>query len=337
MMVALMTSVAGATQYWTGATSSDWSDGSNWDAAPDSTERRNIPSNGSNAPEVSADSTAGVVTMGRNDTGGTIGNSTLTISSGTLTVTSAGNQLVTVSYSAGANNSLVVDGGNLVVYHNGGAGTGEIRLQQAADATCVGNLYLKSGSIDTERLNMQSSTGGGQFHGSCGTLTVRGNSTLRGRIDKFGKASASLGFSLGSTRLEIANSNRTSEIGAISIGEGGESDFIINSTSVLALDIGATEWDTIASHGSYTIGGTLDVDFGTFTPTYNHSWVVWTIDASHSATNDGAGSFDTITSTKGIVTASWDDADTLRLTYTPEPATIALFGLGLLVLRRNKK
>ena len=41
------------------------------------------------------------------------------------------------------------------------------------------------------------------------------------------------------------------------------------------------------------------------------------------------------------IKTNWIDTgngtDTLQLEYIPEPATIALFGLGLLAIRRNKK
>jgi len=333
-----MASVASATSDWTGATSNDWALGSNWsDGGPDSVERRDVAFG---TPVVSADSTAGVVQMGRTNTGQTLANATLTVSSGTLTVTSGGNQLVSVAYATGVTNNLNVSGGNLVVYNSAGAGTGEIRLQNVTDS--VGYLNLSSGSIDVEQLNLGSRTSGlGTFTATGGTLTIRK------QISKFGTVATNpaYGFRLGGATLEIAPlalaDRDTKVIGSITIGGGGESDFIMDSTSVLALDLGAdsgaagTDWDRIISHGNYTIDGTLAVNF-TVAPTYGDSWVVWTVDDAVAYSGSGTF-FDTITSSLGTVTASWDDADTLRLTYTPEPATIALFGLGLLVLRRNKK
>jgi hypothetical protein len=342
LLVGLMASVAGATSDWTGAVSNDWADGNNWsDGGPDAIERRDVALG---TPIVSADSTAGVIHMGRTNTAQTIVNSTLTVSAGTLTVTSAGNELVSVSYDNTTNN-LTVDGGNLVVYNSAGAGTGEIRLQHVASATSVGNLNLYSGSIDTEQLNLGSRDGLGTFAATGGTLTIRR------RIDKFGlvATNAAYGFNLGGATLEMAGlTNRNDVIGNIAIGAGGDSDFTMNSASTVAFDLGlsannggvaGTDWDMITSHGNYNLDGELLVRFLQAAAAGDY-WDVWTIDAAHVAAYNGSGNLDALTLPSTIL-ASWVDTgngnDTLRLTYVPEPATIALFGLGLLAIKRNKK
>jgi len=342
LLVGLMASVAGATSDWTGAVSNDWADGNNWsDGGPDAVERRDVALG---TPIVSADSTAGVIHMGRTNTGQTIVNSTLTLSAGTLTVTSAGNELVSVSYDNTTNN-LNVDGGNLVVYNSAGAGTGEIRLQHVASTASVGNLNLWSGSIDTEQLNLGSRDGLGTFTATGGTLTIRR------RIDKFGLVATNeaYGFNLGGATLEMAGlTDRENVIGNIGIGTGGVSDFFMDSTSKVVFDLGlsannggvaGTDWDLITSNGNYTLDGELLVRFLGAAGVGDY-WDVWTINSANAALYSGSGDLDALTLPSNIA-ASWIDTgngnDTLRLTYVPEPATIALFGLGLLVIRRNKK
>ncbi|MBN2019537.1 MAG: PEP-CTERM sorting domain-containing protein [Sedimentisphaerales bacterium] len=346
LLLGLMASVASATSDWEGDVSNDWADGENWsDGGPSETERRDIALNGPYGPPVvSADSTAGVIHMGRTNTGQTIENSTLTISAGTLTVASAGNELVSVSYDNTTNN-LVVDGGNLVVYHNGGAGTGEIRLQHVANTASVGYLYLYSGSIDTEQLNLGSRDGLGTFIAEGGTLTIRR------RIDKFGlvETNSAYGFNLGGATLEMAGlTDRDSVIGDIGIGTGGASDFFMDSTSTVVFDLGLSankggvagiDWDQITSNGNYTLDGELMVRF-LEAASVDDYWDVWTVNSANASLYSGSGDLDALTLPDNIV-ASWIDTgngtDTLRLTYIPEPATIALLGLGLLAIRRRNR
>jgi hypothetical protein len=256
-------------------------------------------------------------------------------------VTTASGELVSVAFADLQTNALNVSAGRLNVYR--GTGVGELRLNHVYTATTNGNVVLSgTGVIDVEYLNKGDRAAGGNFSATGGTLIARNI------INKFGLVSDGYtGFRLGGATLEMASfTTRSNEIGSVKLGDGQNMDFLMDSTSKVKFDLGlsqnkggvaGTNWDLLTSRGNYTIDGELLANF-LVAPTIGDYWDVWTILTGYTNTYSGSGLFDTLPS---YILAQWIDTgagtDTLRLTYLPEPASIALFGLGLLAIRRNKK
>jgi len=318
---------------WTGlGDGHNWSDALNWNPGlPSGTGTATIDN--SYTVDLDASQSVGIVLLAT----GTAGNATLNITSGAnLTIyKSSSTELFGISRIAGGIGTVNHEDGTVRVYRGNGAG--EVRLSGVADATSYYNLS-GTGVLDVEVLNKGDKSRPAYFNATGGTLVARN------LINKFGLINDGYtGFLQGQATLEVGAIDTVAAIGFgnssntmdYTVGNG------VDKYGAMVFDIdSASSFDKILQYGNVanTLGASLIIRLlPGYTPDVGTTFDVWTFGDK---TKAGSGAFASITANW---TATWIDTnadlttDTLQVKYIPEPATIALFGLGLLALRRNKK
>jgi hypothetical protein len=315
---------------FTGAVNNDWSNAGNWTPGlPSGTGTATIGD--SNTVNLDTSQSVGIVLLNS----GTVGNATLNITNGSnLTLFKSGStEILGVSRIAAGTGTVNHSAGTVTA--GNGAGTGEVRLVNVAGATGTYNLS-GTGILDTEVLSKGNSSRAGIWNADGGTGTL----VVRNMIYRFGLQGAGYGFNQDDCKLELG---AISTVAAINVGNGTNlTDYKVDAGGTMVFDIAsASSFDTILQYGSVadTLGAALNIRlFGSYLPTQNSFFDVWT---SSGKTGAGSGAFGSISYGWAAAWVDTDDnltTDTLRLTYLiPEPTTIALFGLGLLAIRRNKK
>jgi len=322
-----------ATISWTANAIGDWSNTANWVGGV-------LPAVGDTARindgNATLDSSQTIACFQMGATTAPAVNAKLNINGSNLTVSGTSTELFGLCRFTGSTGTVNHSAGTVTVSQPAGT-LGEVRLVTGSGVTAgTANYNLSDTAIlDTQILSrgLKSITTA-NFNASGGTLVIRT------KINKFGRIAegAGYGFNQGMCTLEVG---AIGTVGAITVGDGSNSMDYAFAGGTLAIDIAsAVSYDTVLQYGDLcnTTGAGLVVNLlGGYVPTVNSFFDVWTFFNKAKA---GSGLFASLPSGW---TAVWVDTnadlstDTLRLTYIPEPATIALLGLGLLAIRRNKK
>lgn len=259
--VALIVMSAGAvsaqTAVWTGATSNDWMDGSNWSTGtvPVAGQGVNILGISPSILGVASPATASTGTTAIGTSGGTVGN--LTIQNGSR-LTSTGSTRIGIA--AGSTGTVTVTGPGSQwnipagTFFIGFIGTGALNIENGGQVTTGSNAVLGSGAGSSGTLNISSG-------GTLQTLSLRGgNGTSQANFDngilRATAANAAFVSLFSGTELNLLAGGLTIDTGGFAVGTDAGSGF----SGVGGLSVTGGGVFSLLASSIYT--GETQIDFG---------------------------------------------------------------------------